>query len=81
MKKKKITQSTTTTKRVKKSTQKRKFTKEKKKTMKQKTNPLPSKLPPMVSVCVAPKLVQNLSIYSCLSEKKQKKFPLKNKKT
>jgi hypothetical protein len=49
--------------------------------MKQKTNPLPSKLPPMVSVCVAPKLVQNLSIYSCLSEKKQKKFPLKNKKT
>lgn len=61
---------------------KRKFTKEKKKTMKQKTNPLPSKLPPMVSVCVAPKLVQNLSIYSCLSEKKkQKKFPLKNKKT
>ena len=49
--------------------------------MKQKTNPLPSKLPPMVSVCVAPHLVQNLSIYSCLSETHtQKKISFEKKK-
>ena len=51
--------------------------------MKQKTNPLPSKLPPMVSVCVAPHLVQNLSIYSCLSETHthKKKISFEKKKT
>jgi hypothetical protein len=34
----------------------------------------------MVSVCVAPKLVQNLSIYSCLSEKKTKKISFEKQK-